>query len=300
VVKLWLGTPFIPLPRLPELVLLAEFTGIEGICLPDHMCVPPSIESSYPYASGKAVTGDIPIETPFPDPLVLIASLGTLTTRLRFVTQVLLVPLRHPIALAKQVATVATLTNGRLDLGVGTGWMREEYAAMGVPFERRGRILDESLAIMKRLWTGETVGVHGDTYSFEPVAVRPTPPRPVPVLVGGESDAALRRAAAVGDGWIAVNPTIEELTELTRRLRAAREAAGTLERPFEVRTTLWGRVTPEKIRAAAELGVTALVVQPWQVVPKRGSIYDFSLDEVLVRLPEFVNEVDAALMEVGA
>lgn len=277
--KVWLSLPFLPVPRLVELAAVAEGLGVHGVALPEHVCVPVQVESDYPYTGRRAV---LPVETELPDPIVLATGLGASTTRLRFMTHVLLVPLRHPVLLAKDVATAAALTGGRLDLGVGVGWLREEFDALGIPFRRRGSRMDEALPLLRRLWTGEPVGHQGEHFAFEPVAVRPVPPAPVPLLVGGQSEAALRRAARLGDGWVGVNPTIDELSHLLQQLGDERRAAGREAEPFEVRTGVKGRLDVDVIGRLRRLRVDGLIVTPWQLLP-RATAPDDVPDEVLAK-----------------
>lgn len=289
---LWLVLPFLPTGRLRELAVLAEELGLAGVAVGDHVCVPADVSSIYPY-SGK--TAELPVGTEFPDPLVLAASLGGATTRLRFMTYVLLVPLRHPVLLAKEIATTAVLTDGRLDLGVGVGWLREEFDALDVPFERRGSRMDESLPLLRALWSGEPVEHRGTHFSWDALAVHPVPPAPVQVFVGGYSEAALRRAARLGDGWVAVNPDVDQLHELLGRLDDLRREAGRADEPFEIRTGLKGRVTPERLQGLQKLGVAAFFASPWQLDDSRTWIYDVTVERVADALPGFVERFRSAL-----
>ncbi|HVW31430.1 MAG TPA: TIGR03619 family F420-dependent LLM class oxidoreductase, partial [Acidimicrobiia bacterium] len=227
----WLSLPFLPAEDLRRLTVAAEAAGVTGLALSDHVCVPAAFESPYPYAApGKPAA--LPPGTEMPDPLITVAALAGLAPRLRFMTAVLVAPLRHPVALAKQVATTAAMTGNRFDLGVGAGWLREEFEALGFhTFKVRGRVLDEMLPLLRELWTGEPVAHTGDHFTFEAVAVNPAPVRPVPILIGGHSDAALARCARFGDGWVGVSPGVDELESIGRRLAAARAAAGTADRP---------------------------------------------------------------------
>jgi probable F420-dependent oxidoreductase len=293
--KIWMTLPFAPLDQLSGLAAAAEAAGLDGVALGDHSCIPGSVTSRYPYAD---VPFNVPAAIPFPDPMVVAAWIGAATRRLRFTTSVLLLPLRNPILFAKQVATASALTGGRVELGVGVGWMREEYDAMSVPFESRGARMDEMIPLLRRLWTGQLVEHRGPQFSFPAVAVNPTPAGPVPIHVGGHSDAALRRAAALGDGWIGVDPALGELELILARLAAARSAAGTQDRPFEIRTgvkTTDGRVTPAALRSLAKLGVTSINVQPAQVVAPGTPPLGITADALAAALPGFVESVRDAV-----
>ncbi|MBW3667878.1 MAG: TIGR03619 family F420-dependent LLM class oxidoreductase [Actinobacteria bacterium] len=285
----WLSVPFFPTERLIELARAAEDCGITGLALSDHLCVPPEVTSRYPYApDGKAA---LPVDSEFPDPVVVAAALGAATTRLRFTTAVLVAPLRHPLLLAKDVATAAAITGGRFDLGVGIGWMREEFDAVGVPFGERGARLDETIEILRLAWSGALVEYRGRHFTFSPVAMNPVPPGGVTVFVGGHSDKALARAARLGDGWIGSNPTIEELGELLGRLRQVLRTADRDPGAFPVRTGFRGRLTDERLVALRDLGVTDVVLAPFQVAPSAGSLFEPSFEEVVARLPEVVDAV---------
>lgn len=283
--KVWMALPFFPMSTIPDLVVAAEQLGVEGVTVGDHVCVPAEVTSEYPYTGQPAV---LPVGTEFPDPLTLVSYLGGRTTTMRFVTHVLLAPLRHPILVAKEVATVAGLTGERFELGVGVGWMQQEFDAVGIPFEERGKRMDEMLPLLRQLWTGEVVEHHGRFYDFEPITQHPVPPAPVPILVGGHSAPALRRAATFADGWMAVNPKVEELEGILRLLEEARRAAGTLDRPFVIRSGLRGGISPDKIAALAKMGVDAMIIMAHQLLDAGAPVYELPVDAVLERIPRFV------------
>ncbi|MGE0777857.1 TIGR03619 family F420-dependent LLM class oxidoreductase [Mycolicibacterium sp.] len=293
--QVWLSLPFLPPHGLRQLSLVAEQAGVTGVALSEHPCVPVGFTSPYPYGGGKGKPVALPPDTLLPDPLITTAGLAAGTSTLRFMTAVLIAPLRHPVMLAKEVATVSALTDGRFDLGVGVGWLREEFEALGVPtFGRRGRVLDEMLSVLPRLWTGEPVSHRGVHFSFEPVAVNPTPAGRVPIFVGGTSRAALRRCAAFGDGWVGANHSVDEMAEIVAGLVAARAEAGTADRPFEIRTGLRGTVTRERMAALRELGVHSFLLAPWQVGERRESIHDLPIEVIAAALPQLVDMIKTA------
>jgi probable F420-dependent oxidoreductase len=247
-------------------------------------------DSPYPY--GGAKSAQLPVSTDYPDPLVAIAALAGATSTIRFMTAVLVAPLRHPLALAKAVATAATMSSNRLDLGVGVGWLREEYDALGVPyFAERGAVLDEMLPLLPRLWSGDLVEHRGKFFAWGPVAVNPAPSQPIPVFIGGHSDAAIRRCAQAGDGWVGVNPTVDELTQIVTRLREARAEAGTESKPFEIRTGIKGALTEDRLEAVTALGIDALLVAPWQIGERRESVFDQTAAAIRDALPPLVKSV---------
>jgi probable F420-dependent oxidoreductase len=289
----------LPVTSLCALVEMAEATGFDGVGVADHVCVPVRLDSQYPYTGRR---GLVPAGAEFPDPLVLIAGLSARVTRLRFMTLVLLASLRHPILLANQVATAASLTESRLDLGVGVGWMREEFEALKVSYACRGSRTDEMLALLRELWSGEPVEHNGQHFAFERLEVRPVPPEPVPIFVGGVSHSALRRAAQFGDGWVGVNPTFEELAEIVNGLQVECHALDRAPGDLQIRTGLKGQLTEDAISAAAELGVDGIVVLPWQLPPRGVSIDEMPHDELARRLrglAELIRSAESTVAAVG-
>jgi probable F420-dependent oxidoreductase len=256
-VQFWvnlLGTPFadfVPVAR------RADELGYAGVAVSDHLVVPEHIESRYP--GGNRPWGQ---HTDWPDAWVAIGAMAAVTTSLRFVTNVSIVALRHPLVTAKAVATAAGLAPGRVVLGVGVGWMREEYDALGSRFDDRGARTDEAIAIMRTAWTDGVVEHRGRHYGFEAVHVRPVPPAPVPIWVGGESEAALRRAAERGDGWISGRPLGTAL-ELVADVRGRRRRAERPDEPFAIAVSSPSDLGEDDVARAVEAGVDHLKVAPW-------------------------------------
>jgi probable F420-dependent oxidoreductase len=183
----------------------AEDLGFDSIWLSDHVVVPERIASSYPYSpDGRFPTS---ATQPYLEPLAALGYLAGATRRVRLGTHVLILPYRHPLLTAKMVTILDNLSGGRVDLGIGVGWMREEFEALGQStYARRGAATDEQLRILKSVWTADVAGFEGEFYSFERVGVNPHPlqqPHP-PIWVGGHSKAALRRTARCGDGWLPI------------------------------------------------------------------------------------------------
>jgi probable F420-dependent oxidoreductase len=289
--KIWLALPFLSGPEVLDLAQRAQAHGVHGVALSDHVGVPARIESVYPYTGQP---GRLAARTEFPDPLILAAALGQqLPAPLRFMTNALIVPLRHPLDLARQAATAAVLTGGRLDLGVGAGWMREEFEALGIGFARRGQATDETLTVLRRLWTGEFIEHRGSSYAFEPIALHPVPPQPIPILVGGLSPRAIERAAALGDGWLGLGLRLDELGDVLSLLMRARRQGPRAETGFEIRTSLAGRVDEDSACRAAELGVDGLVVELWQLASSGTARADATLDRVGGRLGRVVAAADS-------
>ena len=216
---------------LATLVRHAEMAGFSSTMIGDHVVFPVTIKSTYPYAA----SGEFPGGGEAMEPLALMAFLAGKTTTLRLVTSVMILPLRNPVVAAKMLATIDVLSNGRVTVGVGVGWLREEFQALAAPdFDRRGAVSDEYLRIFKALWTESPVSFSGQFYRFEALRCLPLPvqkPHP-PIWVGGSSKAALRRAARFGDGWhpVGANPAIplrpDELRAMLDELYRLTEAEG--------------------------------------------------------------------------
>lgn len=202
----------------------AEALGFESVWGGEHVVLPDQIHSRYPYTED----GKIPAEpdTPIPDPLIWLAYVAAAAPTLRLGTCILIVPQRNPLVLAKELATLDQLSNGRVELGLGVGWLKEEFDALGVPWERRGARNDEYIAAMRALWSAPHVEFHGEFVDFEPATCSPRPVHnDIPIIVGGDSDVALRRAVRLADGYFPGEGNPEELSKLLGRLRATAEAA---------------------------------------------------------------------------
>jgi alkanesulfonate monooxygenase SsuD/methylene tetrahydromethanopterin reductase-like flavin-dependent oxidoreductase (luciferase family) len=172
---------------------------------------------------------------------------------------VLKLPVRHPVLAAKQATSTAVLTGNRLVLGVGTSPWREDYEVLGVDWDTRGQRLDEEIAILRGLAAGGYFEHHGKIFDLPPVKIAPVPTAPIPVLIGGHSDAALRRAARLGDGWLHGGGDLAELPALLSRLAEHRRAAGTDHRPFELHVISADAYTVDGVRRLADQGVTDVI-----------------------------------------
>lgn len=244
-----------------EMARVADASGWDYLCVSDHVAFPEKLDSAYPYvADGKPFW---PIDTPWPDPWVTIGAMAAVTERLRFLTNVYVLPARHPIHVAKAVATAAVLSGNRVSMGIGVGWMREEFEVVGEDFSTRGRRTDEAIEILRALWAGGVAEYHGRFYDFDRLHVHPAPSAPVPIIVGGVSEAALRRAARYGNGWVSVAHGFDELAELIARLQALRTQEGTRDRPFEIIASCNDCVDVDGYRRLEELGVSTLLTVPW-------------------------------------
>jgi probable F420-dependent oxidoreductase len=183
-----------------EICRRAEEAGFDSVWGGEHVIRPDRIESSYPYTEDGAMPGDA--ETPIPDPLIWLAYVAAAAPSVRLGTCILILPQRNPVVLAKELATLDVLSGGRVDLGIGVGWLEEEFQALGVPWQRRGARNDEYVAAMRALWAGPHAEFHGEFVDFEPVTCSPRPVNAsIPILVGGDTPAAIRRAARLADGY---------------------------------------------------------------------------------------------------
>ena len=217
----------------------------------EHVILPTTIESRYPYT----VDGKIPAEpdTPIPDPLIWLAFAAAAAPTLRLGTCILIVPQRNPVILAKELATLDQLSGGRVELGLGVGWLKEEFDALGVPWERRGARNDEYIAAMRALWAGPHAEFHGEFVDFDPVTCSPRPVQAsIPILVGGDSEAAIARAVRLADGYFPGEGDAERLGALIRRVREAAERAGRDPESIEI-NAVFGQQLADPVAGAAQL-----------------------------------------------
>ena len=250
------------------LATAAEDAGYDSMVIPDSICYPAQSDSVYPFNPDG--TREFLEDKPFLEPFSLIPFLGAVTRRLRFITFVLKLPVRHPVLVAKQATSTAVLTNNRLVLGVGTSPWREDYEVLDVPWQGRGQRLDESLAIVRGLSAGGYFEYHGKIFDVPPIKLAPVPSAPVPVLVGGHGEAALRRAAESGDGWLHGGGKPADLPGLLARLTELRTDYGTAGRPFEVVVISADAYSVDGIKRLEEQGVTEVIVGfrwPYHVGP---------------------------------
>jgi probable F420-dependent oxidoreductase len=260
----------------------ADRLGFESVWIPDHVVVPlvstgsPHVGSDHP---------PIPSDVPIFDPFACLCFLAARTTRVRLGIDVYNIGLRHPFLTARAATTVDILSGGRLALGIGASWLRAEWDALGLDFDRRGTRVDEAIEVCQRLWSEQVVEHHGAFFDFGPLAFEPKPvQRPAPALhIGGDGPAALRRAATVGVGWIPMNHTIEQLGPSLNKLGELSERHSRTS-PIEV--TVHGDVThPTDVERYAEVGVTRVIVRPWTRSREALDGMQRFADEVLVSTP---------------
>jgi probable F420-dependent oxidoreductase len=239
----------------------AEDAGFESLWGGEHVVLPDSFVSRYPYTED----GKIPAEpdTPIPDPLIWLAFAAAATSKLRLGTCILIVPQRNPLVLAKELATLDQLSGGRVELGLGVGWLKEEFDALGIPWQRRGARNDEYIAAMQALWSGPHAEFHGEFVDFDPATCSPRPVNgSIPVIVGGDSDAAIQRAVRIADGYFPGEGDSERLAGLLDRLRQAAEKANRDPASIEINTIFGAQMAdPEAgVEQLAALDVDRIMV----------------------------------------
>jgi probable F420-dependent oxidoreductase len=239
----------------------AEELGFESAWIGEHLIVPVKSESKYPYSKDGAFPA--PLNVPFHDPMLALTYAAAVTSKIKLATGVFVVPLRNAITTAKAVASLDVLSNGRVIFGVGVGWWAEEFAATGASFKDRALKTREYIELMKELWTKDEPSYHGKTITLEGVRFYPKPvqkPYP-PIVVGGTSDLAIKRAVRYGDGWYAVARSFEETRGLIAKLREAERAAHR-DKPVEVTLSLrtGNPLTLDEVRGLADLGVERTLV----------------------------------------
>lgn len=268
---------------LGEVARLAESLGYHSVFLADHILVPRGLVSKYPYSRDGGFPYDP--DKDWLDPLVALGYLAGQTRTIRLGTSVTVVPMRHPIVTAKQIATADHLSGGRVIFGAGVGWMAEEFALLGESFHDRGRRMDEYLRLMKVLWTEPNPHFTGEYFQIAECGFAPKPVQKphVPIWIGGESPAALRRAARLGDGWHSAGTSLAELPAKVHTVRQALAAAGRSEAEFVLSAFPTDRFTIELVRQFAAQGVSHLLVP----------VFSFERDKVLQRLEQIATEVMA-------
>ncbi len=260
--KFWQSVFCTEFDQLTDVVRIAEELGFDGVLLSDHLLHFERIASRYPYSTdGKPPS--FSATTAWPECWSTTAALAAATEKIRFLTNVFILPLRHPVEVAKALATVASLFEARVGLGAGAGWMKEEFEALGIDFHTRGKRFDESIEVLRKLWSGEMVEHHGRFFEFPRAKICPVPKRPIPIYIGGMSRAALRRAATLGDGWIGAGQTLEQAVATLAELIKMRSAAGRQREPFDAIVPLLDPLTPDVLSRLEEAGAGGTVSYPF-------------------------------------
>ena len=246
-----------PAQYLP-MAIEADQSGWTSFCVPDSICYPEFSDSKYPYTpdgNREFLEGK-----PFIEPFSLIPAMGAVTQKLRFTTFVVKLAVRQPMLVAKQAASVAVITQNRFGFGVGLSPWPEDFRVTGTDWRQRGKRMDEMIEIIRGLMTGEFYEFHGQFYDLESIKICPVPTRPLPILIGGHSEAALKRAARIGDGWMHAGGDAKELEAYIARLGELRREYEREREPFEIHVISLDAYTLDGIKRLEDLGVTDCIV----------------------------------------
>jgi probable F420-dependent oxidoreductase len=262
-----------------ELGAIAEEVGLESVWTVEHVVVPTGYRSEYPYSRDGRMPGTE--DNPIPDPLIWLTWVGAHTSTLRLATGILILPQRNPVVLAKEIATLDVLSKGRVTLGIGVGWLEEEFDAIGVPFSERAARTDEHVAVMRALWSGAGVDFDGEFTTLRGANVFPQPvDRSVPIVVGGHTLAAARRAGRLGDGFFPGKG------DWDAQIAAMREAALDAGRdPDAIELTRGGAMDRDSVQAIVDQGIDRFVIPPLAFDPAglRDALARFA-DEVMTKV----------------
>jgi len=242
-----------------ELGKSAEDAGFDSLWTVEHILYPEGYESTYPYAPDGKMPGSG--DSPIPDPLIWLSYVAASTTSLKLATGISLLPERHPVTYAKEVATLDMMSNGRVILGIGIGWLKEEFEALDVPWEGRTRRTEEYAEVMRALWAGDDVSFHGEFINFDNISSNPKPAgNAVPIHIGGHSKAAADRAGRMGDGFFPAKGDIAELFDIARQSAAD---AGRDPEAIEMTSShpgIFGDDPAAAVEEAASWGMHRLIV----------------------------------------
>lgn len=290
--KFWQMLHWVEPDQLLAVARFAEEVGFEGVMVGDHAVYPEVVNTPYPYApDGKP---PMTHESPYPDCWVTLGMIAAATQRLKLSVSVYVLPLRNPIEVAKATGTLAVMSDNRVILGAGSGWMKEEFDAYGVDFHRRGKRLDECIDIARKIWSGEMVSHHGSEFQFEACRVLPAPSQPVPIYLGGASEVALRRCARVADGWIGNGTDPDDVPALLAQLQVLRREAGRERSPFETVIGLTRPASVDTLKRLRDLGMTAGCGAPFMFSLGPSS----SLSDKQRAMEQFARDVIQPLQEI--
>ena len=259
-----LAVAFLDTSQLLDIARASDATGYAGIYVSDHLFHPRRLQSRYtysPHADGSPIW---PPDTDWPDPWCLISAMAGTTAMLHFTTGVYIAPARDLVTVAKLVGTAAVLSGGRVRLGVGAGWCKEEFDATGQRFEDRGRRLDDMIPALRALWRGGWVEYHGTHYDVPEMQMNPSPAVPVPIYGGGHSAPAVRRAVELCDGWLGASAYApDEAWARLAEVTGALERTGRSDQPFDIYLAVRAAPDLDLYRRLEDAGVTDLICAPW-------------------------------------
>jgi probable F420-dependent oxidoreductase len=260
--KFVLGYGLNDINHMVDVAIAAEEAGFDAFTIGDSLFYPKHTDSKYPYREGdRSFLENID----FLDPVAAIAAMASRTSRIRFYPGVLKLPCRHPILTAKSYSSLAAISNNRVLLGVGISPWKEDLTYLGVDWEHRGQVMDECLTVIRGLLKGGYFGFEGQFFKFGEIKMRPIPSKPVPILVGGHSKPALRRAAKLGDGWMSAGGTVEENKAMVETINQFRREFGTADLPFEIHAGVMDYTDIDSMKRMTEMGATHIFTAPWDV-----------------------------------
>lgn len=265
--------PFATADGVVSLAAAAEGAGIESLWTVEHVIWPSAYDSEYPYSPTGKMPGDK--TSPIPDPLIWLSFVAAHTSTLVLGTGIVILPERNPVVFAKEAATLAALSDGRLQLGIGVGWLEEEFDALGVPWPKRGARTDEYVEAMRALWAGDDASYQGEFVNFTDVSSNPKPPGgSIPFVIGGHSNAAAKRAGRLGDGFFPGKGSIAELTEMIDVVRQSAADHGRDAGAIEITAAHPGIMGDDPVGAAQELasiGVTRTILPAFLLLGSEGA-----------------------------
>ncbi len=259
--KFVLTTSFSSIEHLTEIAPVADECGWYALSFSDHIVHPENITTPYPYTDDGSRRW--PAFTDWPDPFVMIGALSPITKNIRFMNNVFVLPMRNPLLVAKTVSTAAIVSNNRVSLCIGVGWSKDEFDLLQQDFHTRGKRCDEMVEVLRLLWQGGWVEHHGKFYDFDRLEMSPAPSQEIPIWVGGISEAALKRAARLGDGWISDLQTSQEIIDCVNKIKNYRKEYGRDHLPLQVMATPSDAFDIDAYRVLEDNGITHLMTQPW-------------------------------------
>ncbi len=259
--KFVLSTSFSTVAHLTKLAPVADDCGWEAMSFSDHVVHPESIDMPYPYTDDGKRRWEA--YTDWPDPFVMAGALATITTRLKFTNNIFVLPMRNPFLVAKAISTAAIISNNRIIPAIGVGWSKDEFELMQQDFHTRGKRADEMVEVMRLLWSGEMVEYQGKHYQFSKLEMNPAPTAHIPIWVGGISDAAMKRAARLGDGWVTDLQTSDEIIACVEKVKQYRKEYGRDHLPFSVMATPSDAFTVDGYKKLEDAGISHILTMPW-------------------------------------
>lgn len=278
-----------PAEQYLALTIAAEEKGFDGITMPESICYPKEATSQYPYnADGSR---EFLESEPFIDPFLLTAHLAAITKKLTFTTSVMKLAIRQPVIVAKQLSSLAVLSGNRFSFGVGISPWEEDFDIAQIPWAKRGKRMNEMVEIIRGLMSGDYFGYQGEIFDIAEVKLCPAPTQPVPILIGGHSNAALKRAARLGDGWIAAGADYDGLKEMIGKINAFRVEYGRDQLPFKFSVAGADAYSVDGIKRLEDIGVTEVTLAFRNIYEMEKD--DKTVEEKIAIMDWYANEVIA-------